>query len=171
VCEVGKYIDFHDNSASTVDNITRLTASPGALTCTGTFSAPNIVSSNPRIFMFLGTAQNLTSGAETIISYNSVDSGGMTNSTGVVTIPGAGAYVVSAGWATTTQGADYLTYTAVLSQNGAVKQHQAWNQSITCVVFFTGAGNISVSALQNSGTTRTLQTGKVNTWLNIYRLA
>jgi hypothetical protein len=121
--------------------------------------------------MFLGTAQNLTSGAETIISYNSVDSGGMTNSTGVVTIPGAGAYVVSAGWATTAVSADYLTYTAVLTQSGAVKQHQAWSQSITCVVFFTGAGNISVSALQNSGTTRTLQTGKVNTWLNIYRLA
>ena len=95
----------------------------------------------------------------------------MTHSAGVVTVTQTGSYVVSAGWATTTQSADYLTRTAVLTQNGTVKQHQAWGQSITCTVFFEGAGNICVLALQNSGTTRTLQTGRVNTWMSVYRLA
>ena len=169
--EVGKQIDFQNTSGGTAnDNTVRLTASPGNLECTGTFTAPTLVSSNPRISMYLTTAQNISSASETIINYNYVDSGGMTNTVGAVTVA-AGAYIVSAGWATTAQGADYLAYTAVLSDSGATKQHQAWGQNITCVLFLATANNISVSALQNSGTTRTLQTGKINTWLNIYKLA
>ena len=91
----------------------------------------------------------------------------LTAALGWIATSNAGVYVVSAAWLTTTKGL-YNTFTSVWV--AGVKQFQNFGQTANCIVTTTAGQQISVKAMQASGTTRTLAVGQVNTWITVYRL-